>query len=75
MSGLHRDKRATNNFSRIWKVREDSGNKPEAKRAQKPGGRQRGRAGARDAEPIRRISWILPLSPLRMNNNHSLRSV
>jgi hypothetical protein len=25
MSGLHRDKRATHNFSVIWKVREDQG--------------------------------------------------
>jgi hypothetical protein len=46
MSGLHRDKRGKNNFSRIWKVREDSGNKPEAKR---PGSR----AAARATEPIR----------------------
>jgi hypothetical protein len=39
MSDLHRDKRGTNNFSRICKVREDSRNKPEAKRAWKPGAR------------------------------------
>jgi hypothetical protein len=45
MSGLHRDKRGTDNFSSIWKVREDSENKPEAKRAQKPDGRPRGRGG------------------------------
>jgi hypothetical protein len=53
MSGLHRDKRGTNNFSRIWKVREDSRNKPEAKRARKSGGRQGVGVGARAAEPIR----------------------
>jgi hypothetical protein len=46
MSDLHRDKRATHNFSVIWKVREDSRNKREAKRAWKLGGRPRG-LGAR----------------------------
>jgi hypothetical protein len=37
MSGLHRDNRATHNFSGMWKVREDSKNKQETKRAQKWG--------------------------------------
>jgi hypothetical protein len=53
MLGLHRDKRATHNFSVIWKVREDSRNKPKAKRAQKLGGHPRGRGGHRATEPIR----------------------
>jgi hypothetical protein len=33
MSDLHRDKRATHNFSVIWKIREDSRNKREVKYA------------------------------------------
>jgi hypothetical protein len=37
MSGLHRDNRVMHNFSVIWKIREDSRNKPEAKQARKPG--------------------------------------
>jgi hypothetical protein len=53
MSGLHRDKRATHNFSVILKVREDSGNKQEAKRAWKTDGHPRGGAPAPPAEPIR----------------------
>jgi hypothetical protein len=39
MSDLHRDKGATHNFSRMWKVREDSRNKWEMKRAQRWGTR------------------------------------
>jgi hypothetical protein len=39
MSGLHRDKGATHNFSRMWKVWEDSRNKQEAKQARKWGAR------------------------------------
>jgi hypothetical protein len=54
MSGLHRDKRATNNSSRIWKVREGSRpngrqNRPESRVAA-----QRVWAGAPPPiEPIR----------------------
>jgi hypothetical protein len=53
MSGLHRDKRGMNNFSIIWKIREDSANKMEAKRARKPGGCPRDRGGRLGTKPIR----------------------
>jgi hypothetical protein len=53
MSGLHRDKRATHNFSRMWKVREDSRNKQEAKRARKWGACPPPWAPALVVEPIR----------------------
>jgi hypothetical protein len=53
MSGLHRDNKATHNFSVIWKIREDSRNKPEAKRARELGGRPRVGSGAQAIEPIR----------------------
>jgi hypothetical protein len=53
MSDLHRDKRATHNFSVIWKVREDSKNKREAKWARKPGARPRGGAPTPPVETIR----------------------
>jgi hypothetical protein len=53
MSGLHRNNRATHNFSVIWKIREDSRNKPEANSARKPGGYPRVGAGAPPVEPIR----------------------
>jgi hypothetical protein len=53
MSGLHRDKRATNNFSIIWKVREESRNKREAKQAQKWGARPPPWVPTLVAQPIR----------------------
>jgi hypothetical protein len=46
ISGLHRDNRATYNFSVIWKIREDSRNKQEAKQPESG-------APAPPAEPIR----------------------
>jgi hypothetical protein len=53
MSGLHRDKAATHNFSRMWKVREDFRNKREAKWAQKWGARPPPWAPGPVAQPIR----------------------
>jgi hypothetical protein len=53
MSGLHRDKGATHNFSRMRKVREDSGNKWEAKQVQKWGVHPPPWAPALPTEPIR----------------------
>jgi hypothetical protein len=53
MLGLRRDNMVTHNFSVIWKIQEDSRNKPEAKWARKPGDHPRVGAGAPPAEPIR----------------------
>jgi hypothetical protein len=53
MLGLHRDKGATHKFSRMWKVREDSRNKREAKRARKWGARPPPWALALVSQPIR----------------------
>jgi hypothetical protein len=53
MSPLHRDKGATHNFSRMWKVREDSRIKRETKRARKWGARPPPWAPAPVAWPIR----------------------
>jgi hypothetical protein len=53
MSGLHRDKGATHNFSGMWKVQEDSRNKREPKRARKWGARPPPWAPALVVEPIR----------------------
>jgi hypothetical protein len=39
MSGLHRDKGATHNFSVMWKIREDSRNKREMEQADRWGAR------------------------------------
>jgi hypothetical protein len=61
MSDLHRDKRATHNLSVIWKVREDSGNKREAKRAWKLGGRPRGGHPPHLQSQSGFVSQILPL--------------
>jgi hypothetical protein len=53
MSGLHRNKGATHNFSGMWKVQEDSRNKQEAKRARKWGACPTPWAPAPVAQPIR----------------------
>jgi hypothetical protein len=53
MSDLHRDKGATHNFSRMWKIREDSRNKREKKWARKWGTRPWSWALAPVVWPIR----------------------
>jgi hypothetical protein len=52
MSDLHRDKGAIHNFSGMWKIREDSRNKWETKRAHRWGARPSPWAPAPVAWPI-----------------------
>jgi hypothetical protein len=69
MSGLYRDNRATHNFFVIWKIREDSRNKPEANGPEGWVGAPRVGEGTLPKWPIR-LHLMDPASlPLRMNNN------
>ena len=67
MSGIHRDKRATHNFSIIWKVEkalDQIGGETSSEAGWPPKGWGRVPHLVSQSEAI---SWILPPPPLRMN--------
>jgi hypothetical protein len=69
MSSLHRDKRATNNFYVIWKVREGSGPNRRRNRLGSQAGAQAPGWPPSPPSQSGSVSWIAPPPPLRMNNN------